>query len=362
MRGSKPTEPETDPVTALRSLWTEATGKVFKLTSKSYAFRDVTYTQVKGVKPSKVPGEFDVEVVVVEFTARVAYSRRNHSSVCKEGVLHQAEGCYLPPDSFGVECRLQEFEQVATAVLAHATTHLDGAMLAESDEEADVSIPLDLPHLTLTDMEASLVQDSPFLAKNNYFLSATSRQAALDLIKQDLERATRNSRLNDVCDPVYLEQKRDAIASLRQKLARALPPEPVRSSAPAPRNAAASEPEPATARGRAERAGARKGAPAGRRLSLGLLALDSITLALLGHPSAATLSWTTLNPSHEGPVFRIDQEYGLLEFVRWAHVSGHTVADDDAAGKSLRSHFRGPGGGYTGPDRAGIYPLMKPEA
>jgi len=100
--------------------------------------------------------------------------------------------------------------------------------------------------------------------------------------------------------------------------------------------------------------------PATTRSGLALLSMDSIALALLGKSSAASLSWERQNPSQEGAVFRIGEECGLLKFVRWAHVSGRTVPDEESAGKKISAYFSGPDGSYSGPDRAGIYPLFKP--
>ena len=45
--------------------------------------------------------------------------------------------------------------------------------------------------MTLTDMEATLVRHSPFLAKNVYFLTANSVAAAQASIQQELTRALR---------------------------------------------------------------------------------------------------------------------------------------------------------------------------
>ena len=86
---------------------------------------------------------------------------------------------------------------------------------------------------------------------------------------------------------------------------------------------------------------------------------DSITLALLGKPSAAILFWERLNPSSEGAVFRLGKDCGLLAFIGWAHVSGRAVTEQEIAGKKVRNFFNGVEGGYTGPDKQGVYPAFK---
>jgi len=207
MSEPKPTHPELDKELTLVGLWKEAVGKVFKLISKSYGIRTVTYTQIKAVKEGTPLGEFDIEVLCAEFTARVLTSKRAHSSICKEGVIHQNQRSVLTPGSFGEECQLKEFEKVTGAILSHATTNLDWLMQSDPEEKMEIEVPIDLPHLKLTSMEASLVRNSPFLIKDLYFLTANSRQAAFESINHELLRASRNTRLADAVDPVYVAQK-----------------------------------------------------------------------------------------------------------------------------------------------------------
>ena len=201
-----------------RMLWKESVGKVFKLTDKSYGVRTVTYTLIKSVQDGATPDEFVIEVSCAEIIARVTNAKRGHSSICKEGIIHQNEETIITPSSFGEECGLHEFEKISESVLAHATMNLDLVMPANLSEESTVDVPVDLPHLKLTDMEACLVRNSPFLIKDIYLLSANSRRAALESINEDLIRASRNSRLTDVSDPIYVAKKNDAVISLRRKL------------------------------------------------------------------------------------------------------------------------------------------------
>jgi hypothetical protein len=371
MSEPEPTAPELDKAPLLVDLWKEAVGKVFKLVSKSYGLRTVTYTYVKAVKEGLPLGEFDIEVLCAELSARVLTSKRAHSSMCKEGSIHQNARSVLTPGSFGDECDLGEFDKIAGAILAHATTNLDWAIQSDPEDKLEIEVPIDLPHLKLTSMEASLVRNSPFLIKDLYFLTANSVQAAFESINQDLHRASRNTRLADAVDPVYVSQKNEAVISLRKKLssapqetnlqknrpqsADACDPLSLMQTAPAfqlrdsgPHSAGSSGPKKVAATG-------------GGRTGLALVAMDSIALALLGRAAAASLSWERQNPSQEGAVFRLGEECGLLKFVRWAHVSGRAVPEQEAAGKKIRGFFAGPDNSYSGPDRDGIYPLLKPE-
>ena len=98
----------------------------------------------------------------------------------------------------------------------------------------------------------------------------------------------------------------------------------------------------------------------GRRLCATLTEKkNSIVLALRGKPSPANLSWERQNPSKQGAVFRLGKECGLLEFVRWAHLSGRPVSDHEVAAKNLPAYFTGHDGAYSGPDKEGFYPLFK---
>ena len=353
-------------------LWTESVGKVFKLITKSYGIRNVTYTQIKAVKEAETPGQFDIEVSCAEFTARVLDGKRAHSSGCKEGVIHQDEESILTPSSFGEECQLEEFDTVSAAILVHATMNLDLVMQHDPGEKTAIEAPLDLPHLKVTEMEASLLRNSPFLLRDVYLLSANSLRAAFESINQELMRASRNSRLTDSSDPIYVTQKDDAVTSLRNKLTAALqeitkgqtsairPAEACPRAAPIQKKempasllhevigneSVPEEPKPAVS--------------TGRRLGLTLLEKkNNIALALQGKASAASLSWEIQNPSKQGAVFRIGKECGLLEFVRWAHVSGRTVSEQESAGKKISAYFKGPDASYHGPDQAGVYPLLK---
>ena len=90
------------------------------------------------------------------------------------------------------------------------------------------------------------------------------------------------------------------------------------------------------------------------------LQLNSLCLALLGQPSATSLCWGTANPRENGAVYRLGLACAPLDFVRWAHVSGRLVPAEATAGKELKDYFTGWNHNYTGPDAAGIYPLLKP--
>lgn len=360
--------PETHEEKSRQDLWRESVGKVFKLTTKSYGIRTVVYTQVKAVTETEVPGEFDVQVSCAEIIARVLSSKRAHSSVCKEGTIHHNADSVLLPDGFGEECSTAEFESVTTAILAHATSCLNRVMVPDPEEKSIIDIPIDLPHLKLTEMEASLVQDSPFLIKDLYFLTANSVHAAFEAINQDLQRSSRNNRLTDTADPVYVEQKNEAVSSLRAKLRNAsLEPTGHRTrSQPAgacdPLSLMQTTPVfPGHGNGHGAGINDAKPSPAtGKRADLALVEIDSIALALLGKPAATQLSWEVQNPSTEGAVYRVGQKCGLLEFVRWAHLSGRLATEEEFAGKKVRSFFSNYDGTYKGPDKSGVYPVLKP--
>ena len=321
-----PPEAEWSEEVPVRSLWDAAVGKVFKLTSKPFGVRNVTYTQMKSVRDSGTAGDFEIEVLCVEIIARVLDGKRTHSNICKEGVLHHAAGSVLLPASFGEECPLPEFEKVTGAILAYTNTYLEWVMQESPEEQTEIGIPADLPHLRLTDMEASLVRNSPFLAKDLYFVTRNSIRAAVVSMRQELQRASRSMLLADAMDPIYIAKKNEATASLRAKLIQ----------------------------GRREVTAMRK--DTNRKL----LQLDSLCLALLGQHSTTSVYWVRANPSDEGPVFCVGLVCSALDFVRWAHVSGRQVPPEVAARKELRAWFNGWNGGYTGPDADGVYPLLKP--
>jgi hypothetical protein len=374
--------PELDEVKTPLILWKESVGKVFKLISKSYGNRNVTYTKIKSVKEADTPGQFDVEVACAEFTARVLNDKRAHSSGCKEGVIHQDEESILMPGNFGEECLQEEFDEISKAVMVHATMNLDLVMQRDPEDADEIEVPIDLPHLKVNEMEASLLRNSPFLTRNVYLLSINSLKAAFESINLELQRASRNTRLTDACDPVYVEQKNDAITALRDKLAGITPeilshrstavaapaaPRPPSTPLVAPvfqrklapilpeREVSHGEPEPSVPE-------PKPAATAVRRLTFTLLEKKSnIVLALRGKPSAATLLWEVQNPSKEGPVYRIGKDSGLLKFVGWAHVSGRTLSEDEAVGQDIRTFFEGPDSSYTGPDPMGVHPLLKLE-
>ena len=329
MTNPAPVEPEVAEEISVRGLWQEAVGRVFKLAAKIYGMRTVTYTQVKAVKETGADGRFEIEVLCVEITARVLSGKRTHSNICKEGVLPQEAGSELRPDSFGEECSSAEFEKVTRAILAYTNSYLDWVIQAAPEEKTEIELPIDLPHLQLTDMEASLVRNSPFLVADRdlYFLTPGSIQAALASIQQEMQRASRNMLLADAPDPVYVTQKNEAVASLYAKLKQA-------------------QADAAVVRRNTVAAG---------------LELDSLALALLGKPSATTVSWAMANPSEEGAVFRVGLTCAPLDFVRWAHVSGRPPAEEAlATRREVRDYFRGFNDAYTGPDKEGIYPLLKP--
>jgi hypothetical protein len=320
-----PSEADRAEEVTVRSLWQAATGKVYKLTSKPYGVRNVTYTQMKSVRDAGDAGDFEIEVQCVEIIARVLDGKRTHSNICKEGILHHAADSVLLPESFGLECPLAEFEKVTGAILAYTNTYLEWVMQDAPEEQTEIGIPVDLPHLKLTDMEASLVRNSPFLAKDVYFLTPNSIPAARASIQQEMQRAWRNMLLADAADPIYVEKKNEAAASLEAKLSGV------------------------------QHVGAARQDPAGLALQL-----DSLYLALLGLPSATSISWVTANPSEDSAVYHLGRACGPLDFVRWAHVSGRRVPPEATAGKELKKFFTGWNHHYTGPDADGIYPLLKP--
>jgi len=348
MMNPLPIDPEAPEDFSLRRVWLGAIGRVFKLTSKAYGVRTVTYTQVKAVKDTGRPDVFDIEVLCAEIVARVLDGKRAHSNICKQGVIRHEAGSDLHPASFGQECELAEFEKVTNAILAYTNTYLDWVMHEDPEDRLELEVTIDLPHLALTDMEASLLRNSPFLVKNVYFLTANSVQAAFESIKLELLRASRHMRLTDAVDPVYVEQKNRAVASLHRKLNRvsldpylrrpgsnpATPSESARSASPAPAEGSAAE--------------------------WSAVKIDSLSLALLGKPSATLLAWQRLNPSQEGAVYTLGEEHGLLQFVRWAHAANRKLTEAETAKKSLPAYFTGMNQSYTGPDKDGIYPVLKP--
>jgi hypothetical protein len=321
-----PTGAELGTGVAMIQLWRPAVGRVFKLVSKAYGVRQVTYTQVKAVREPASHGSFDIEVRCVEIIARVIEGKRTHSNISKEGILRQEPDTWLPPESFGAECALAEFEKVTEAILAYTNTYLEWVVQDAPEEKAGTGLPVDTPHLLLTAMEASLVRHSPFLAGDLYFLSPNAIEAALVSIRTEMARASRNIHLTDAVDPVYVEEKNEAAAMLRIKLVKA-------------RQTLAATSSPL----KVEAA----------------LQLDSLCLALLGRPSSTAISWVTANPSEEGVVASLGRHRHPLDFVRWANVSGRLVADEQAAGRNLRDYFRGWNNSYTGPDKDGIYPLLR---
>lgn len=377
---------------SLQDHWHESIGRVFKLVGKSYGIRNVIYTLIKGVKDLPVAGEYDIEVACAEITARILNSKRAHSSGCKEGVIHQNEESILTPTSFGEECTLEEFEAVSTAIMAHATMNLDILLQRDPDEEPEVNLPVDLPHFDITEMEAGLLRHSPFLARSIYLVSANSLKAGFSSINQELQRAARSTRLTDVCDPVYLAYKDDTVAALRAKLTAAAEeltarknllaqtetrPPMTLAAAPAapqrptialkPRKEATFPPLPVANNHESEpfpETQIQKAPDPAISRRLGLTPLEkrnSIALALMGKPSQAALFWEKQNPSKEGAVYHIGKETGLLEFVRWAHISGRSVPETEAHGRKPRDYFTGPGASYRGPDTHGIYPLLRSE-
>jgi hypothetical protein len=311
---------------ALPDVWRAAVGRVYKLITKPYGVRQVTYTHVRAVHEPDADGGFDVEVRCVEIIARVLEGRRAHSNISKEGILRPAVDGGLLPECFGRECRLAEFEKVTEAILAYTNTYLEWVIQDAPEEKTEIEMPIDVPHLPLTAMEASLVRHSPFLAGNAYFLTPISIDAALASIRTEMARASRNIHLADAVDPVYVAEKNAAAAVLKARLEKA--------------------------RGQA--------ATVMRPVRIGAaVQLDSLCLALLGQPSATTLYWVAANPGEEGMIACLGANRDPLEFVRWAHVSGRFVPPEQVSGRELRDFFRGWNNAYTGPDREGIYPLLK---
>ncbi len=327
-----------------RQLWDAAVGKVFKLASKNYGVRNVTYTHVKAVRDTATPGVFEIVVLCAEITARTLSAKRAHSNICKEGVLQQDSATELVPESFGTECPLTEFEKVTGAIVAYTNSYLDWVMQADPEAQTEIDVPIDMPHLRLTDMEASLLRNSPFLAQNLYFMTANSIAAGQASIEQELKRALRGMLLTDAVDATYVKQKNEAIASLQAKL-----------------KAAEEELETQRILASVETQQRDHKAMERRRPAFAALQLDSLTLALLGKPAVTVVRWVVANPSEEGPVLFLNGgDCAPLEFVRWAHVSGTTVPEAAAAGRKLKNYFTGLNQTYTGPDREGVYPLLKP--
>ena len=62
--------------------------------------------------------------------------------------------------------------------ICFTNTYLEWVVQEAPEEKTEIRIPVDVPHLTLTDMEASLVRNSPFLVRDLYFLTPNSIQAA----------------------------------------------------------------------------------------------------------------------------------------------------------------------------------------
>ena len=327
-----------------RQLWEAAVGQVFKLAFRSHGSRNVTYTQVKAVRDAEPAGSgaFEIEVLCVEVTARTLTSKRSHSNICKAGVLRQDADTELVPESFGVECPLEEFEKITSGILAYTNSYLDSVM---QDPEDETGIPpaIDLPHLTLTDMEASLLLNSPFLSKNSYFLTANSIVAGLVAIEQELRRSQQDAQHGDAVDPIYVAQRNEAIASLQLQL-----------------KGATQEMEALRILATVETQQRDNQLLERRRPAFASLQLDSVTLALLGKPSATSMRWMAANPSEEGPVFCLAGQFAPLDFVRWAHVSGRVMAEGATSGLKLTDFFKGWNQSYTGPNADGFYPLLKP--
>jgi hypothetical protein len=321
-----PAGPDQDTGDALIQLWRPAVGRVFKLITKDDGVRQVTYTKVKAVREPGADGGFEIEVRCVDIIARVIEGKRTHSNISKEGVLRQEAHRGLPPESFGTECPVAEFEKVTEAILAYTNTYLEWVIQDAPEEKTARDVPVDVPHVRLTAMEASLVRHSPFLAGEVYFLTPNSIEAALRSISTEMARTARNIHLTDRVDPLYVDEKNEAAAQLRIKLAS------LRQSA----------------------------AGIGRPVSTeAALQLDSLCLALLGRPSSTSIYWITANPSEEGVVATLGVNRHPLDFVRWAHTSGRMVPAEQAAGRNLRDYFRGWSNSYSGPDQHGIYPLLR---
>jgi hypothetical protein len=279
----------------------------------------------------------------VEVTARTINGKRTQSSICKEGALREEATTDLVPESFGDECPVTEFEKLTSGIMAYTNSYLDWAMQADPEEQTDIATPVDLPHMTLSDMEATLVRHSPFLAKNVYFLTANSVAAAQASIQQELTRALRGMLLVDAVDALYVAQKNEALLSLQDKL-----------------KVAAQEMEERRILASVETQKRENQLVERRRPGFASLQIDSLTLALLGKPAATALRWMSANPSEEGPVFCVAGQSAPLEFVRWAHISGRAVPEATTAGRKVVEFFQGMSQTYTGPDRDGIYPLLKP--
>lgn len=348
-------QPEVEHVTeeiSGRQLWDAAVGKVFKVSSKQRGLRMVTYTQVKAVRDAEPAGSgaFEIEVLCVEIAARALTSKRMHSNICKQGVLRQEADTDLLPESFGTECPATEFERISGAILAYTNSYLDWLMQANPEEKTEIDAAIDLPHLRLTDMEASFVRNSPFLVRDIYFLTPNSIAAAQASIQQELQRALRGMLLTDEVDATYVEQKNEALVSLQGKLKAAQEEE-----AEAQRILAT-----VTEQQEKQRAKLANLTSSRRQPGFAALQLDSLTLALLGKPSATSVRWIAANPSEEGPIARVGSEFAPLDFVRWAHVSGATVPPAEGAARKLKDYFKGFNQAYTGPDAEGIYPLLKP--
>ncbi len=322
-----PIDASPDAALSLPALWRAATGRVFKLVTKTHGLRQVTYTRVKTVRAPGADGVFDIEVQCVDIISRVIEGKRTHSNISKEGVLSQSADDGLRPESFGAECPLAEFEKVTEAVLAYTNTYLEWVIHDSPEEGDEISIPVDVPHLRLNAMEASLVRHSPFLSGGVYFLTPNSIEAAMASIRMEMMRASRNVHLTDAVDPVYVEEKNAAAALLRTRLHKA----------------------------RLEAAAAVRPVAVDAALQI-----DSLCLALLGRPSSTTLSWINANPSEEGVVACLGINRSPLDFVRWAHVSGRLVSEEQADKLKLRDFFRGWNNSYTGPDKDGLYPLLRP--
>ena len=339
MKSAHSPESESAVEVSARQLWDAAVGRVFKLAHKNYGVRTLTYTQVKAVRDAKAPGAFEIEVFFAEITGRTLIGKRMFSNICKEGVLQEDAATELQPESFGTECSLAEFEKVTSAILTYTHGSLDRAMQADSEQRTEINVPVDLGHLTLTEMEASLVRNSPFLAKNLYFLTANSIPAAETAIQQELKRALRGG---DDGDAAYVAQKNEAVASLQAKL-----------------QSATQEMEALRILASVEAQQHDHQVLERRRPGFATLQIDSLALALLGRPGATTVRWMSANPSEEGPVYCLSGQYAPLEFVRWAHITGRTVTDMEGASRKLTDYFKGMNQSYTGPDRGGIYPLLK---
>jgi hypothetical protein len=348
-------QPEVEHVTeeiSGRQLWDAAVGRVFKVSSKQRGLRMVTYTLVKAVRDAEPAGSgtFEIEVLCIEIAARSLASKRMHSNICKEGVLQQEADTDLLPESFGTECTGAEFERISGAILAYTNSYLDWSMQAHPEERTDIEVGIDLPHLKLTDMEASFVRNSPFLVRDLYFLTPNSIAAAQASIQQELQRALRGMLLTDEVDATYVQRKNDALVSLQAKFKAAQDEE-----AEAQRILATVTEQQEKQRDRLTNLTADR-----RRPGFAALQLDSLTLAMLGKPSATTVRWIAANPSEEGPISCLGSDYSPLDFVRWAHVSGATVPPAEGAARKLKDYFKGFNQAYTGPDHEGIYPLLKP--